>query len=466
MKLRISFLLSLLLCLVACNDSDNLNCLEVIENTDNSSIPTNLSYIQQSIAFSRPNTRAANSYSIEPYIYKGDTVMYIVNYDEGWELYANDTSVPMVLASSDDGHFSLVDELVPTPYKNYIESLAEGLYLRKENGLSNSTFVEDWLPFSRPDSIQGPIDSIGNYPYPIEDVPIICNYGDVVGPQGAWVPISQTVTKDSIMIPHLLNTHWSQNYPWNTRTVMCRTHNKQCLVGCVAIAIGQELYYLVHEKNMYFPMPDHAVYDPVSNSQTFSGSSMSIWHGMACSATTSTPYTEAAALVLGYIGQQVSMHYGCADCGGSGSFYINYTNYLHSIGLYEYSNYPNPNYIIDHLERNYPVMTIASARNANAGHMFVIDRYKTVNKHVTTTYGWQGIDQYGNLAMKFDNNGRIIFHRYQCTKTDDIVTNTVQMNWGWNSSYYDNTWFNILPEDSWDAGGYEFIAPQIIHDGL
>ena len=43
---------------------------------------------------------------LEPYVMDGDTVAWIANYDEGWELLSNDRRSPLVLARSESGRFS------------------------------------------------------------------------------------------------------------------------------------------------------------------------------------------------------------------------------------------------------------------------------------------------------------------------------------------------------------------------
>lgn len=52
----------------------------------------------------QPSTQTAKSAatsdvcSIEPVVYKGDTIMYLVNYNQGWKLYSVDKRMPTVLA--------------------------------------------------------------------------------------------------------------------------------------------------------------------------------------------------------------------------------------------------------------------------------------------------------------------------------------------------------------------------------
>lgn len=66
--------------------------------------PSNIDMIRHHVGMNTL-TRANDGCSIVPYVYEGDTVMYVVNYAEGWELLSNDTSVPMVLAHAQSGSY-------------------------------------------------------------------------------------------------------------------------------------------------------------------------------------------------------------------------------------------------------------------------------------------------------------------------------------------------------------------------
>lgn len=119
-----------LLFMASCNDNAEVveeSCLDFEFETQATS--SNLDYIQQRIGMEHPQTRVGETVSIEPYVYEGDTVMYIVNYEDGWELYSNDTSVPMVLGSAETGHFDTELDI----FKAYIDGVVETLHSRFSN---------------------------------------------------------------------------------------------------------------------------------------------------------------------------------------------------------------------------------------------------------------------------------------------------------------------------------------------
>ena len=56
-------------------------------------LPTKESAIYKHIAdHKKERTRAGDPVRLEPVIYEGDTVMYIANYGEGWEVFSNSTA--------------------------------------------------------------------------------------------------------------------------------------------------------------------------------------------------------------------------------------------------------------------------------------------------------------------------------------------------------------------------------------
>ena len=84
--------------------------------------------------------------SITPYLNEnGDTIAYIANYDEGWEVLSNDRRVPMVLASSEKGSFNLDEIKKDENLNSYWNSIEEGLTTLKETPITeNDTLGSGW----------------------------------------------------------------------------------------------------------------------------------------------------------------------------------------------------------------------------------------------------------------------------------------------------------------------------------
>ena len=99
------------LTLVACNEHDDIENAASIENIKKNTTFHNVTDYVHFVKNGGTKSRSAVMNSINPYLNEnGDTIAYIANYDEGWELLSNDRRTPMVLASSDKGSFNL-DEI-------------------------------------------------------------------------------------------------------------------------------------------------------------------------------------------------------------------------------------------------------------------------------------------------------------------------------------------------------------------
>lgn len=452
-----------LLCIASCNDNAEVveeSCLDFEFETQAKS--SNLDYIQQRIGMEHPQTRVGETVSIEPYVYEGDTVMYIVNYEDGWELYSNDTSVPMVLGSAETGHFDTELDI----FKAYIDGVVETLHSRFSNRSRNTVSIGEWLPYTYVDSISNK-DTI----YCMDNgtrsssvfAPIICGYNDVIG-EGHWELIGQpTINNDTSIVNHLVKTHWDQGEPWNAYTPLI--NGQHCLVGCVAVAIGQFMHYLATEKDFTFIMPNHG--ELVDSSYVFSGETSTIWSNMAQVEDDSlTLSIDSAALALGYIGQSVNMHYGLSE---SGSYQQDYYSFLSSLGLISFSVNITDSYLYNHLSSGIPFLLTVKNQNTGKGHMIVLDAGRKIDSRIRSVYGWHGTDKNGNDALLYDEDGNVRGYKYQCYRFDNITDYHFQMNWGWGRDYYDNIWLTNTLELTPDyTGNLAFIYTgfNVINSGL
>lgn len=451
-----------LLCVASCNDNAEIveeNCpgFEVEAQLKSS----NLDYIQQRIGMEHPQTRAGETVSIEPYVYEGDTVMFVVNYEDGWELYSNDTSVPMVLGAAEAGHFDTDLDI----FKTYIDGVVETLHSRFSNSLRNSISVGEWRPYTYIDSIscKDTIYCMYNETRSTIFSPIICGYNDVIG-EGHWELIGQTViNSDTSTVNHLLQTHWAQGEPWNAYTPII--NGRHCAVGCVAVAIGQFMHYLATENNFTFVMPNHG--ELVGSEYSFTGETSTIWNHMARVVNDCWPLSaDSAALALGYIGQCVNMNYGLGE---STSYSQDYTSFLSSVGLFELNTYMSTSNLYDHLCAGIPFLLSVKNKNTGSGHMIVLDAGRKIDSRIKSIYGWCGKDKDGNDTVLYDENGNLLGYKYQCQKIDNITIYHFQMNWGWGMHPYDNTWLTQSLEITPDYTGnlaFVYTGFNIINSGL
>ncbi len=201
-KHSLLFLLSMLV-FSAC--SDNYSDYLVLSKTKNQEKPNVLADITNYIKSTNAGRTRASSLTIEPYIYKGDTVMYIANYGNGWDLFSNNHHVPMIMASAESGSFDTTTMSVPA--KEYIENIANELHqvhkTSKESGMTyglwNSVYVQN--------------DEVD-----MADVTIAPQAeGTMPSENGYWVLIDRKNTAQySNQIDHLTTTKWFQGSPFNS----------------------------------------------------------------------------------------------------------------------------------------------------------------------------------------------------------------------------------------------------------
>ena len=72
-------------------------------------------------------TKLSQSVTVLPIITNNDTVMYLVNYEEGWEVLSADKRVPVVLMMCDKGNIT-ENELYSNPYQSdYVEGMKDAI---------------------------------------------------------------------------------------------------------------------------------------------------------------------------------------------------------------------------------------------------------------------------------------------------------------------------------------------------
>ena len=169
-----------------------------------------------------PSTKS-QSVSVQPVLNGNDTVMFLVNYCNGWELLSGDRRAPRILMKSANGN-ATVSGLKHNPQSTELfNRLASGLSFLKHD----SRIVP---PDDMSDSWQEPTGQRGT---------------SALG-HLAWVfeEYVYTLTENREQ-DHLLETHWGMDPPWNQCSPYTdSTRTSHCLSGCVMVAVGQTLKYL------------------------------------------------------------------------------------------------------------------------------------------------------------------------------------------------------------------------------
>lgn len=179
--------------------------------------------------------------------------------------------------------------------------------------------------------------------------------------------------KDSPVAP-LLKSSWKQKYPNNE--VYADAYNVEivpgsgcshCRAGCVAVAMGQVLYYWQH---------------PILS---FELTEQFDWCSMADSLVTTEPGYEnkrdAIAYLLKECGESVDMDYGCesssANLGdASDALRNNYGFHEHTVWRQKWAWWDGwEDNVIDDLSRGWPVIYGGQRKFFGGGHAFVCDGY-------------------------------------------------------------------------------------------
>lgn len=110
-------------------------------------------------------------------------------------------------------------------------------------------------------------------------------------------------------VNHLIPVFWHQGHPFNLYCPLkAQGDTARCPAGCAAVAVGQTLYYLHDTINcpQYSPSIGFCIGWAGNCSQSFPAFSDNTWDYMS----DSTDTNGYAALLLGYLGKNMQMHYG------------------------------------------------------------------------------------------------------------------------------------------------------------
>ncbi len=405
------------------------------------------------------NTRALSEFSISPFVFNGDTVMYVVQYDKGWELYSADLSMEMIPFSSEEGVFNFADPNFPDALKHLITEAAEHI---SENKKTNPQAI---------DSSWGPLATLDLSAYPVSVLNpdgTYSTYYDTDLPPGHWELIETKETKSKEeKTSKLTATQWGQNSPWNTYSDLAldsvTNSYVSALAGCGPVAMAQYVY-ATHCKdgspslNYIKPiLKNHTYTFEEDKTQKFPWEKIILEKSQSNSSTTS--------LLIGYIGHLLNAQY---DVKATPTRERDYLYFFKKIYGSEYQICPFETTTIKNtVKSGYPIFTTAQSKADQAnttldslvGHVFLIDQYKLEEKQFTSVYGLvrdplpAGSENKWVADLK-DAQGNII--KYAYIKTDlpfFVRKETVSMNWGWNGKYAD-TFLSIT--GAWPVGKYNF----------
>ena len=416
----------------------------------------------------RPNTRAAAEVSLTPYVEDGDTLLYIAQYADGWEIYSASEKSNMVLFSSDHGRFDMNDPSMPPAFR---EMLTEEIRHISDLKADTTQYVHpSWGPsaLTNSDLAEGKIVYHGSK-NTRSDSDI--DYDNM--PPGHWVLVeTEVVEKSEYISPKLITTKWGQGSPWNMYAKWTTNSNGtlvQTLAGCVAVALSQYMYYTHFKDGVPAMSVTQATRTSDNLDYVFSGASSTIWNTMAKKWYDSG--TEAVALLLGNVGRKVNSDY---DIGGTGSepkYSVPYLSEVYGVNFtHESFNFSK---IRNSIDKGYPVITDALSNKTSSGishnlvgHYFITDQYSITYITMRYLYGWER-DPWNSEdeddpweSNEVDEDGNVITWIYTKEEFKDSESGGISMNWGWEGSY--DSYF-YYPYDNWNAGGEIYNNSHCIH---
>lgn len=392
--------------------------------------------------------REVKSYGFD----SSQTLFYILNYNQGWEVVSADKRTPPTLAHGDSGEFTM--DCDNEAMKYWMNLLADGvLQIRLHNDIVTTASTDKTLTTevgSRPEDYVGFWEAISPSTSDTRGDEII----NIPTP-GPMTPLYYVYQVDSETIEGLsssygpyIATNWDQDSPWNTfcppRTV---DSNERALVGCVAVAGAQMLYYLHDLFDLMIPTPIHCIQNgDITNSQIeFDLFRYDVWDNMALydyfPGNPPDGYSyDYPALLMRFVGDIIGTQYGI---NGSGASIIDLVNVF--FPLYHIDCTYTESYSLSTITRNLSNRLPVLMRGVNSlngfGHVWIADGYKcTYNKVINYYVSYQEpkTDVYLALLDKDDAH-------YSRTTTE-IVAEELHMNWGLGGA--GNGYFAVAPS-SW-----------------
>ena len=427
------FIFILIVSCFSCTKTLEISLDSVPEEQTETGCPSFQVHLNDFVSYIRQNknidlTKVDNAYSISPILANSDTLMYLVNYVDGWEVLSADSRFPKVLAFAQTGRLTLSE-----------------FY---EEDTPQSVFFTDYLHILT--------EARHNPSFSMSTLSGLLGWEDVIPVKGdTW---SNWMTYHSVVLhtelieqDHLLETKWNQNGGWaSCAPYMDNSMTSHCYTGCLPVAAAQVLYYLHYKLgvpsvtygnvtcNAYIQSGESSVV--LNNTNTvFDNSNLSSIHWDNMPKTSSEvvspdDYIPVSTLLvrLGYLanatytatGTPVSMSAMRDVFENEYGISCTYSIDLDFSHVYQQV-----------VEQQMPcIFSIWDSSSYNVGHAVVIDGYHRKKE-------WIRRDQVRN------NNSGVIQYR---TIVEQVNTDYLAINWGYSGSGDSESgstrWYYVCPE--------------------
>ena len=371
------------------------------------------------------------------------TLLYIINYDDGWDLLAADKRVTIPLGSCSVGHLDISNN--DNPLHCWIACMAEDvLKVRKTDDLKSREpelvefCVNLWKAITADQSL---FFSIIQQIIPEEQT------RDHIFPIGHYVlddVYDIVIPYDSI--PHMTQTWWRQSGEVCNYYIPFKSdYSSRAPAGCTNIAGAQMLYYLHNTIGVPTQAPSTAYCNGnVNNWEMGQGDfSSSVWSQM----TSDGDYNVAK--LIASVAQNTPTHF--ANSGSTA--YINNlaSNTLPIYNIAATHSSYNDSIVRNSLLNGMPVIVTAyPALLDPIGHTFIIDGYYRTRHEFTFVYNWVWEDD-----DPYASHPKIPSYTEVSYTSPEIIA--YEMNWGWGQEFYD-TKYHFAPSGPWiplpETGNY------------
>lgn len=387
-------------------------------------------------AYAKYGNTKGDLIDIEALVRDSDTLGYVLNYGEGWEVLSGDKRCTPILAKG-DGHY-LFDSLIP-PQKIWFESelekigaIKDGYGVQTKSGPSEGELF--WQRINAPTSLT---KAEGD---PIEDN----QYWELVEIID-W-------DYDVYTTGHLIQTKWGQEYPWNMYCpgpALSMPSSNAYPAGCAPVAGAQLLYFLHYRMNK--PQSFYQAIQGSPESPIFSGLSMYTWDDMAIDRSeVDIKDHHLSARLIRWVGKKIDVDYNEVGTDGKISKFESFLEEMHTdLGgsqlTFKRDDYDDMERDISYYlrTRNQPCVVFARKNQtmgvpSGPGHAWLIDGYRTATTTQKYVYRW---------TSRTDNH----LYDYGEIREEYIETEYeyILMNWGWE-----------------DANDNYLYSPNIGHDWI
>ena len=392
-----------------------------------------------------------------------DTLLYVVNYRNGWALFSADKHLEPVVAENKTGSFCL--ETLDNPgvllWMNEMMDLTSRLRQETEKESANE-FTDIWEGrCTRKKETDNPAKS-----------------------QYTWTKVllsSLQETIDTLSVGPFLQTEWGQNDPWNMR-LLYNHYQSHFRTGCAAVAISQLLYYYNDSigipSGLYHGITVHSYYDygtyyTSSLTRTDYTNPSSRWAQMVkkysdYDSTDSSSVSGASyvADLMTDVGNRVNMRYA-----PSKSYTMSINDIYSGLSFYgltgDIASFSDNLAYTEILIHQRPFYMEASPLQG-MGHAWVVDGMKQNRIKTTNTYRWYlgyspGVGPDGEPATQAEALEAALEagydHPEELMETQEVVYSgpfrQYYMNWGWDGQ--ENGYYSENPTVTHNGNTYSFV---------